>query len=119
MPNPLNNVVCLDAYPPGAGDTGATIRDVYNAHGGWYMVANASVYYQLQWGGLGQDTWTDETAMAPGSGLIGDGATGIRFRNFTAGTPARVSGYLNPSAIPGVQLVAIFPKTLNPDGTVT
>ena len=63
---------------------------------GFYVVANASVVAQLQTGPFGMGQWGDEfpVSAAIGAGQIAPGATGIRFRSYTKGTPAVVSAAL-------------------------
>jgi hypothetical protein len=114
MPNPLNNVTVPDDY-----SDACTITGIYGGRGGSYLIANASVFVQLQYGKLGEDYWTDEYAVAPNAGAIEAGTIGIRFRNFVAGTVAVVGASITPPTQPGLQLGSAFDGTLTPSGTIT
>lgn len=85
----LKNVACGDGYTDAA-----TLRDIWTAKGGSFRTANALTFYQVQYGHQGEDHWTPEIPLDPTIGEIHERATGIRFRNLTAGTIATVSAYI-------------------------
>jgi hypothetical protein len=114
MPNPLNNIAVPDQYTDAC-----TISYVWGARGGSFLVANASVYVQLQYGKHGEESWTDEYAITPTTGAIEPGTIGIRFRNYVAGTVARVGASITPPQQPGVQIGSSFDSTLSSTGGLT
>lgn len=88
MAGVIDRVTTANAY----GTTPATgaLQNLWTGRGGSYTVGNAAVFYQLQYGTLGSDVWTPEAYAGPSVGVIEPGTTGIRFRSYTAGTPAVV-----------------------------
>ena len=90
MPNPLLNATCGDGYT-----NAATISDVWNSRGGWFVVDQYGVYFQLQYGVQGASYWGDELSLGAGSsGTVPSNCIGMRFRNLTAGQNAIVSGQI-------------------------
>lgn len=90
MPNPLLNATVGDSYT-----TAATISDVWQSRGGWFVVSTNGVVMQYQYGSLGSSYWGDELQLGAGSsGSLPSSATGIRFKNATAGATATVSGQI-------------------------
>lgn len=107
MPNPLNDVAVADDYT-----VAASIQNIFPGAGGAYVVKLQPVYAQLQYGVQGAAHWTDEQILDPGGGAIDPGATGIQFRNATAGQAAIVSARIKPRAQPG--LAVAFASTVGP-----
>lgn len=89
MANPMNNVTTANDYADAA-----TISEVYNSQGGAFVIANAAVYYQVQYGALGQAFWTDELFSMPMIGQLEEGTLGIRFRSAVSAAPAQVSAII-------------------------
>ncbi len=110
----VDNQQTADAYTDAC-----TIQDQFGAAGGSYIVSNASVYMQLQYGRRGETYWTSEFMVAPQGGPIAPRAIGVRFRNFTAGTNARVYAVLLRHPEPGLQVTGTWAGTLNANGTIT
>lgn len=84
----IDRVTTTNAY--GTTPQTGCIQNLWTGKGGNYTIANASVFYQLQYGGYGEDTWTDEAYSGPSTGTIPPGCTGIRFRSYAAGVAAVV-----------------------------
>jgi hypothetical protein len=99
VPNPLNSVLAPDNWTEAC-----TISDVAGGRGGNFAVKDFAVLYALQYGGRGSYEWTDEAEIDPGGGSIEAGATGVRFRNRTAGSVATVSARIAPPAQPVLML---------------
>lgn len=104
MPNPLISVACADTFPTTDVAGAAIIRDVFRGDGGSFSIAGQSVSYKLQFGNLGEDSWTDEQALGVGGGVIPSGATGVAFRNLVAGQIAAVSAFIVPRGQPKLSL---------------
>ena len=116
MPNPLNNVTCGDDYTDAA-----TISDVWNTGGGWFVVSNASVFCELQYGVRGEWYWTLEQILGEGaSGSVGNDCTGIRFRNAVSGQNAVVSGAIANGDEPSLGIINIgtINVTTSPSGSL-
>lgn len=88
-----------DEYSPAA-----TIQDVWNASGGYFVVEGADVWMRLQYGRHGLDHWTDEFHVRPNNGILYPGTTGVAFRNYVAGTSATVSAAISEEVEPSVSL---------------
>jgi hypothetical protein len=88
MAGVIDRVTTADQY----GTTAATgvLQNIWTGRGGSLQIANAAVFYQLQYGIQGADHWTPEAYLAPSVGSIEAGTAGIRFRSYVAGTPAIV-----------------------------
>ena len=82
----------------------ATLKDVFLSGGGAFQVDGNPAKYQLQYGGLGVDYWTDDATIGTGGGTIPPGATGVRFKNATAGLVATVSALIRPKTQPHLSL---------------
>lgn len=100
----LNQAIVGDNYT-----TAATLRDIWNARGGWFNVSSAAaVFVQLQYGTNGTDDWTDEQELGAGSsGTLPDDAVGVRFRNAVAGQTAVVSVTIAQGQEPALAIAAL------------
>ena len=97
MPNPLNTVTVPNNYTDAC-----SIQYVYGGKGGTFAITDADVFYQIQYGRLGAEFWTDEAILQPGGGSIEPGAIGVRFRNAVSGVIATVSARISPPGQPGL-----------------
>lgn len=87
----LNAVQTSDGYDP----NGATIQNVVDSSGGFYNIADADVFCEVQYGSRDALDWTDEVRLAAGTtGSLPRGVEGIRFRSAVSGTPATVTAAL-------------------------
>jgi hypothetical protein len=100
-------VQTLDSVTTGNNYTAAaSIQDVFNSNGGYFVVDANDVFMQLQYGGQGQTYWTREVHVPVGNGILQPGTTGIQFRNYVAGSNAVVSAALSEEAEPAIVLTA-------------
>lgn len=83
-----------------------TIADVFNSNGGGFNVSGNPVFMSLQYGRLGQGTWTIDIFVPVGTGTLLAGTTGVKFRSFTSGQPAVVSAALAERSEPGFAIGA-------------
>lgn len=119
MPNPLNSVTVADAYTDAA-----TIQDVWNSRGGWLNISGEAVYTQLQYGprgnsAYGSPSWTQEMVLGAGAfAIIPDNATGVRFRNYTAGSVATVSASIAQGDEPALAVSSLGAVTVSGSGFV-
>jgi hypothetical protein len=97
----LTNVTVGDQYTDAA-----TIQNVIASNGGYFLVANNDVFMELQYNIQGQLHWTQEIHVPTGSGQIYPGTTGIRFRNFVAGSAAILSAALSEQQEPAISIGA-------------
>lgn len=107
----FNSVACGDQFTDAA-----TIRDVFGSGGGVFEVQGNPVSYTLQFGGQGEDFWTQEATIGTGGGTIPPGVTGVRFRNFIAGSVATVSALIRHKNQPHLSLsfaAPTFPSFAN------
>lgn len=81
-----------------------TIEGVWQGNGGFYTVAGADAYAQLQWGIQGGGEWTQEVHVPVGNGTMFPGTSGIRFRTYTTGSPATVSASIAPPRQPTLNI---------------
>jgi len=105
VPNPLNNVQTSNVYTDAC-----SILGVYGGHGGTFFVSGQPVYYEIQYGRLGEPHFTEEGYLSPGAGSIEPGAIGIRFRSANTGQPATVTARIDPPSQPGLQITAQSPS---------
>lgn len=97
----------LDAVTCGNDFTeAATIEGLYSSPGGYFAVTVADVYAQLQYGNLGQSLWTPDVHIPVGTGALLPGTTGIKFKNYTAGSNAVVSAALATKNEPAIAVGA-------------
>lgn len=89
MPAEITDVACGDDYTDAA-----TIAGKYPCAVGFYVVADAPVFAEIETGPHGMGAFGREFKVSPGQGTIYPGATGIRFRNYTAGSAATVTAVL-------------------------
>ena len=91
MPQTISGVTCADTYTDAA-----TIGPIYESNGGYFIIAAQDVFMQLgyQQGGTRDFIWTPEVHVPLGNGVLYKGTVTARFRNYTAGSNATVSGAL-------------------------
>lgn len=120
----LDSVACGDGYT-----AAATIEDVWNSNGGYFVVTGNDVFMELQYGSLGQTYYTDEVHVPVGNGILAKGTLGIKFRNYKAGSIATISVGISEGPEPTIILTAggqasvsgtltapiTIPATINPD----
>lgn len=97
----LTNVTCGDQYTDAA-----TLADVIDSSGGYFNVSGNDVWMEVQYGIQGQTNFTDEVHIPIGGGVLVKGTTGVRFRNFVAGSPAVVTAALSEKTEPPIQIAA-------------
>lgn len=100
----LNGVACGDQFT-----AAATISDVIASSGGYFAVSGNDVFVALQYhpsGSQGQPVWTREAHAPIGNGVLAPGTTGVRFRNYVAGSVGIVSASLSERAEPPITLIA-------------
>lgn len=91
MPQTISSVTCADSYTEAA-----TIGPVYESNGGYFIITGQDVFMQLgyQQGGTRDYIWTPEVHVPLGNGVFYKGTVSARFRNYTSGSNATVSGAL-------------------------
>lgn len=97
----LTNVTVGDQYT-----AAATIEQVQLSNGGYFLIQNNDCFMQLQYNINGQLHWTREIHVPTGSGQIYPGTTGIRFRNYVAGSAAILSAALSENKEPAISIGA-------------
>lgn len=97
----LTNVTVADNYTDAA-----SLTEVIESAGGYFNVTGADVFMEVQYGIAGLTQWTDEVHIPIGGGILIRGTTGVRFRNFIAGTAAVVSAALAERNEPAIQIAA-------------
>ena len=96
-----------DAFPQdGAGGSIAQLGPIFDSAGGYYNVTGAAVYAQYAYGKYGEFYWTDPVPIPVGPAILAAGTVGVRFKNYTPGSPATVSGALSEHGEPAVQITA-------------
>lgn len=98
----INNVTVADQYPNGPGAGLAIIAWVWDSNGGYATISSNDVFLQLAQGDQGAEEWGDEIHVPAGGLQLLPGTIGIRFRNFTPGSPAIVSGAIFSKSEPTV-----------------
>ena len=94
MPNPISGIACADNYTDEATIGPLTM----GSNGGYFIIADNDVFMQLgykeQGRGVSDIQWMPETHVPLGNGVFYKGTYSARFRNFTPGNVATVSGGL-------------------------
>lgn len=112
----LDNVTVADQFP---GDFAAQalgplaiMGPAIKSNGGYFQIANNPVYAQLAYSpqpagyGFGQVTWTKAFPFPVGPGILAPGTVGIRFKNYTPGSAAVVSGALSEHSEPQIEVTS-------------
>jgi hypothetical protein len=94
-----------------------TLSGIMESNGGYFVVAGADVYMELQYGLRGQAAWTRELHVPPNNGTLAPWTTGVRFRSHTAGTPATISAALSERAEPALSLLSAGGTVTTPTGS--
>ena len=97
----LDSILCGNDYT-----VAASVQDVYNSNGGYFVIQNNDTYMRMQYGTLGNTTWTQEVHVPVGNGILQPGTLGVQFRNYTAGSVATVSVSLSNQTEPALALTA-------------
>lgn len=80
----------------------ATLSEVWNSAGGYFVITVADVFMQLEYGEIGTQQWTNEVHVPVGNGILNQGTIGVRFRSYTSGTPATVTAALAGETEPAI-----------------
>lgn len=104
----LDSVQTTDSFPADGSSGGAMLIAQAGSNGGYAAVTTADVYVQLAYSPDGGVTleWTPQVHVAPGNIILEKGTRGIRFKSYTAGTPATVSAGLSEPLEPSLQLAS-------------
>ena len=78
-----------------------TLDGVWDSNGGYFVIQDADVYMQLQYGvyALSED-WTDEVHVPVGNGSLAPGTAGVKFRSYLSGVPATVTAGISSKVEP-------------------
>lgn len=103
----LDAQTVADAFPQdGAGGAIAQLGPIFDSNGGYYNVTGNPVYAQYAYGRYGEYYWSDPVPIPVGPAILEPGTVGVRFRNYTAGAVATVSGALSEKGEPAVQITS-------------
>lgn len=106
----INQVQTADAYADNAtgGVSAAIISQVYNSRGGWFSVAAAAVFCEMQYGPQGASYWTQEVLLGNGAfAYLDPKCTGVRFRSAVSGVPGTVTAQISQGDEPPLSIVAL------------
>lgn len=104
----INARAVADTYPDQGNSSGAIISEVFNSRGGWFSVASAAVFVELQYGPHASSYWTEEVEVGVGAFAYLDAkCTGLRFRNAVAGQAATVTAQIAQGDEPPLSIVAL------------
>lgn len=109
----LDNVAVADAFPnENAQQPSAIMFPAIKSNGGYFQITNNPVYLELAYGiapgefGYGQTRWTQQIPFPTGPGILQPGTVGVRFKNYTPGKIANVSGALAENAEPAIEVTS-------------
>ena len=109
----LDNVTVADQFPnENATQPSAIMFPAVKSSGGYFTILNNPVYVELAYNiesadyGHGQSRWTKAIPFPTGPGILLPGTVGIRFRNYTPGSAAIVSGALAEHAEPSIAVTS-------------
>lgn len=96
-----------DAFPgDAAAGAVAQLGPIFDSNGGYYNVQTNPVYAQYAYGTYGNYFWTPPVPIPVGPAILQPGTVAVRFRNYTAGSVATVSGALSEKGEPAVQITS-------------
>lgn len=103
----LDTQTVADDFPAdGAAGAIAQLGPIWGSNGGYYNIESNPVYAQYGYGDYGSIQWTPPVPIPVGPALLTAGTVAVRFKNFTAGAAAVVSGALAERGEPQVQITA-------------
>lgn len=119
----LDAQAVADTFPLDGTQGGAQMFPAYRSNGGYFNVVGNPVYIQLAYsaipsGGQGETHWTPPVPFPVGPGILAPGTVGIRFRNYTAGKVATVSGALAEHTEPPVIVTSAGTSTPTVSATI-
>lgn len=103
----LDAQAVADAFPQdGASGAIAQLGPIFDSNGGYYNVTDNPVFAQYAYGQYGEAYWTPAVPIPIGPAVLAPGTVGVRFKNYTAGKVAHVSGALSEKREPAVQITS-------------